>query len=179
MVSVEESPQRRIAKLKARRQKLDEIAATAGVAPFIVVPGKHLDAIGADDARIFRINNRGMRISAEIHGNQFFLGVFENSLHGAFGSLLERRIHALDGGGFSRSSPSNRQRSRSAWERALSSRQAFPSIPESPDAALWPLPSRWESSKAPRHAPAADPCAEDREAAGHSYTSGSSSSCRR
>ena len=69
------------------RNKLDEIADAAGVAPLVVVPGKHLDQSSVDDLRVFGINNRRIRIPFEVARDKRLFGKRQNSAQ-----LLVRRV---------------------------------------------------------------------------------------
>ena len=73
------------------RQEFDQVAAAAGIAPLVVVPGQHLHAIIADDARVAGIHDRRMWVAAEIDGDQLFFRVCQDALHRAFGGALSAR----------------------------------------------------------------------------------------
>src|SRR5579884_1750437 len=88
-------PEEREQKLEFARHELDQVAATAGVPPLVVVPGEHLDAAIAHDLRIAGVHNRRIGVAAEIGGNQFLLGVGKDSLHRPFGGCLERGVDGL------------------------------------------------------------------------------------
>src|SRR5437588_12470558 len=49
---------------------MNQIPHAAGVSPFIVIPGDHLDAIAGDHQSHRRVDNRRARIAFEIRRNQ-------------------------------------------------------------------------------------------------------------
>src|SRR5216683_1402868 len=80
-------------------QELDEVAATAGVAPLVVVPGQNFYAAVADDLGVFGIDDRGIRIAFEVGGDEFLFGVGEDALHGAVGGGFQCGVYGILGGG--------------------------------------------------------------------------------
>src|SRR5258706_4134891 len=52
--------------LKLRGHELDQIAATAGISPLVVIPGQHFHATIADNFRIAGIDDGRVRIALEI-----------------------------------------------------------------------------------------------------------------
>src|SRR6266436_1098019 len=80
-------------------QELDEVAATAGVAPLVVVPGQNFYAAVADDFGVFGIDDGGIRIALEVGGDEFLFGVGEDALHGAVGSGFQGGVYGILGGG--------------------------------------------------------------------------------
>src|SRR6266446_2877704 len=80
-------------------QEFDEVAATAGIAPLVVVPGQDFYAAVADDLCVFGIDDGGIRIAFEVGGDEFFLGVGENALHRAVGSGFQCGVYGILGGG--------------------------------------------------------------------------------
>src|SRR5579859_3712426 len=81
--------------LEFARHQLDQIPATARIAPFVVVPSQHFHTLVADHFCVFRIHNRRIRIPFEVRRDQFLLGVSENSLHRPVGCGLQRGVHAF------------------------------------------------------------------------------------
>src|ERR1700676_439638 len=84
---------------KLGSQEFDQVAAAAGVAPFVVVPGKDLDAAVAYDFGVFGVDDRRMRVALKVGGDEFFLGVAEDAFHGAFGCGFEGGVDGFPGGG--------------------------------------------------------------------------------
>src|SRR5260370_13417999 len=80
-------------------QELDEVAATAGVAPLVVVPGQNFYAAVADDLGVFGIDDGGIRIALEVGGDEFLFGVGEDALHRAVGSGFQGGVYGILGGG--------------------------------------------------------------------------------
>src|SRR5260221_2891752 len=66
--------------LKLSRQKLDQIAATAGIAPLVVVPSQNFYALVAHHFGVLPIHNPPVRIALEIPRHQFLFPVTQNSL---------------------------------------------------------------------------------------------------
>src|SRR5262245_59503150 len=58
----------------------DQIPHTAGVAPFVVVPGQHLDQIPVHHGGRWQVYDRRVRVAIEVHGDEFFVGGVENAL---------------------------------------------------------------------------------------------------
>ena len=84
--------------LELGREELDQVAAAAGIAPLVVVPGQHLDALVADDLGVSGVDDRGIRIGLEVGRDEFFFGVAENSLHRAIRGGLQRGVDGFHGG---------------------------------------------------------------------------------
>src|SRR4051812_18629249 len=63
------------------RHEFDEIAHAARVSPLIVVPGDYFHAIAGNDASHERVHDRGTRVAAEVHRDQFLVGYTEYSFH--------------------------------------------------------------------------------------------------
>src|SRR5713226_4055271 len=80
-------------------QELDEVAATAGVAPLVVVPGQNFHAAVADDLCVFGIDYGRIRIAFEVGGDEFFLGVGEDAFHRAIGGGFQRGVDGFLSGG--------------------------------------------------------------------------------
>src|SRR6266403_4012051 len=80
-------------------QEFDEVAATAGIAPLVVVPGQDFYAAVADNFGVFGIDNRGIRIPLEVGRDEFFLGVGEDALHRAIGGGFQRGVDGFLSGG--------------------------------------------------------------------------------
>src|SRR6266567_1725433 len=80
-------------------QQFDQVAATAGVAPLIVVPRQNFHAAVADDFGVFGVNDGRIRIALEVGGDQLFFGIGENALHRAVCGGLQRRIDRVLRGG--------------------------------------------------------------------------------
>ena len=77
----------------------DEVNDLVGIAPFIVVPGADLDKlVGQGDAGL-GVENRGTGIGIEVGGNDRLIGVAEDALQLALGSLLHGVADFLIGGG--------------------------------------------------------------------------------
>jgi len=77
-----------------------EIAAAAGVAPFVVVPRQNFDTAVTDDLGVAGIYNGRVRIAFEIGRDELFLGVAKNALHGAEGRGFESSVDGLHARGF-------------------------------------------------------------------------------
>src|SRR5580704_17114135 len=86
------------AKLEFSGQELNEIAATAGVAPLVVVPGQNFDAAIADDFGVLGVNDGGIRIALKVGGGQLFFGVAENALHRTVSSRFQRGVDGISCG---------------------------------------------------------------------------------
>src|SRR5712692_10411590 len=84
--------------LELGRHQLDEVAATARIGPFVVVPGENFYATIPHDLGITGVNNRRIRITFEVGGNKLLFGVLENALHRALRSRLQRSIDGRDVG---------------------------------------------------------------------------------
>src|SRR5207248_5169992 len=80
-------------------QKLNQVAATAGVAPLVVEPSQNLDAAIADHFGVLGVDNGRVGIAFEVGGDQFFLGVAENALHGAICGSFQSRVDRILGRG--------------------------------------------------------------------------------
>src|SRR5207245_10160327 len=63
-------------------QEFDEVAATAGIAPLVVVPGQDFYAAVADNFGVFSVDNGGIGIPVEVGGDEFLFRVTENAFHG-------------------------------------------------------------------------------------------------
>src|SRR5437879_2156402 len=85
--------------LKLRSQQFDEVAATAGVAPLVVVPGQNFYAAITDNLGVFGIDDRGIRIALEVGGDEFLFGVAEDALHWTVGGGFESGVYGFLGGG--------------------------------------------------------------------------------
>src|SRR6266853_2152069 len=85
--------------LKLRSQQFDEVAATAGVAPLVVVPGQDFYAAIADNLGVFGIDDGGIRIALEVGGDEFLLGVAEDALHRTAGSGFQCGVDEFLGSG--------------------------------------------------------------------------------
>src|SRR5580704_11788186 len=83
-------------RLEFRSHEFDEIAATAGIPPLVVVPGQNLDAAVADDFGVAGIDDRGVRVAFEIGGDEFFFRGSEYALHWAMGRGLQSGVYGLD-----------------------------------------------------------------------------------
>src|SRR5438477_2910102 len=75
-----------------RGQELDEVAAAAGVAPLVVVPGQNFYAAVADNFGVFGVDDGGIGIPLEIGGDEFFFRVTEDALHGAVRCGFQRGV---------------------------------------------------------------------------------------
>src|SRR5260370_4651717 len=80
-------------------QQFDQVAATAGVAPLIVVPRQNFDAAVADDFGVFGVDDGRIRIALEVGGDQLFFSVGKDAFHWAVRGGLQRRIDGLLRGG--------------------------------------------------------------------------------
>src|SRR5579872_1078989 len=67
-------------RLQLAGHELDQVAATAGVTPFVVVPRQHLGAVSRHHPRVSRIHDRRVRIAAKIDGDEILFLVLENAL---------------------------------------------------------------------------------------------------
>src|SRR6202790_1014352 len=85
--------------LELRGHEFDEVAAAAGIAPLVVVPGQDFDAAVTDDFGVAGVDDGRVRIAFEIGGDEFFFRVREDSFHGAVGRGFQRGIDGLDGRG--------------------------------------------------------------------------------
>src|SRR5437667_521428 len=75
-----------------RGQELDEVAATARVAPLVVVPGQNFYAAVADDLGVFGIDDRGIGIALEVGRDEFLFSVTEDALHWAAGGGFQSGV---------------------------------------------------------------------------------------
>src|SRR6478736_6540747 len=57
---------------RATLQLLQQINAAVGIAPLVVVPRHHLHEVAVHDLRVGRINDRRVRIAAEVDRDQRF-----------------------------------------------------------------------------------------------------------
>src|SRR5260370_15827034 len=80
-------------------QELEQVAATAGVAPLIVVPGQNFHAAVADHFGVFGIDDGGIRIALEVGGHEFLFRVAEDAFHQAAGSSFQSGVNGVFGGG--------------------------------------------------------------------------------
>src|SRR6266436_930584 len=80
-------------------QEFDEVAATAGIAPLVVVPGQNFYAAVADDFGVFGIDDRGIGIAFEVGGDELFFRVTEDTFHRAVGGSFQRGVDGFLGGG--------------------------------------------------------------------------------
>src|ERR1700694_4435492 len=64
----------RLAMLEALPDELRKVGDAAGVAPFVVVPGDHLEEVVADEHGGEAIDDRGVRIATEIRGDERLFG---------------------------------------------------------------------------------------------------------
>src|ERR1700728_2709293 len=71
---------------------------TVGEAPFVVVPGAHLDQRALDHLGERGVEDRGVCVVVEIDGYQRRIVVGEDSLERPAGRLAQRGVHLLDGG---------------------------------------------------------------------------------
>src|SRR6266481_373239 len=85
--------------LELRRQEFDQVAATAGVAPLIVVPGQDLDAAVTDDFGVLGIHDGGIRIALEVGGDELFFGVSKNTFHWSAGGSFQGGVDGFFCGG--------------------------------------------------------------------------------
>src|SRR5882762_9560448 len=76
--------------LELGSQQLNQVAATAGVTPLVVVPSQNFHAAIADDLSVLGIHDGGIRIALEVGGNELFFVVAENTFHWSVGGSLQR-----------------------------------------------------------------------------------------
>src|SRR5438309_3036732 len=79
-----------------RGDELGDVGEAARVTPLVVVPGNDLDHVAEDD-RVHRTHDRGMRVALEITRDERLLGVIHDPLERSFRRALERRIHLFLG----------------------------------------------------------------------------------
>ncbi len=77
--------------------KLDQVADSTGIAPFVVVPGQDLDEGPVYNRRREAVNNRRERIAVKIGGDQRLLTVAKNPFQLPIGGLPQGRVHLCDG----------------------------------------------------------------------------------
>src|SRR6267143_5927996 len=85
--------------LELGSQQSNQIAAAAGVAPLVVVPGQNLHAAIADDFGVFRVHYGGVRIALEVGGDELFFGVSKNAFHWSVGGSLQSGVDGFFRGG--------------------------------------------------------------------------------
>ena len=68
---------------------LDQLDATAGVAPLVVVPAKDLDEVAVDHLGALGVDDRAQRAVVEVGADQFFVGVAQDALERALGGFLQ------------------------------------------------------------------------------------------
>src|SRR5436190_6584249 len=73
----------------------DQVDDSAGVAPFIVIPRQQLHQVPFDDARVWRVENRRVRVSSKVDRDQRFFGILEYPAQRTLCSLPHCRIHLL------------------------------------------------------------------------------------
>ena len=84
---------------------VSEVHHPVGVAPLVVVPGDHLHELGRELDAGLGVEDGGQLAGDEVLGDDIFVGVAEDALHGAFGSFLHfladlivgARLAELDG----------------------------------------------------------------------------------
>ena len=79
----------------------DQLHHLVGVAALVVVPGNNLHkGVGQSDTGLL-VEDGGAGIAQEVRGNNFLIGVTQNALQLALGSVLHGLADILIGGGFS------------------------------------------------------------------------------
>ncbi|KAK8923190.1 hypothetical protein VCV18_007252 [Metarhizium anisopliae] len=74
-----------------------EIEDTAGVAPLVVVPGDQLDKVLVEGDAGLGVKDGGVGVAVHVGGDNIVLGVGENALEGAVGSLLDGLLDLVVG----------------------------------------------------------------------------------
>ncbi len=82
-------------------QEADEVDDTVGIAPLVVVPAQHLDAL-ADDLGERSVNDGAALVALEVRADEQVFVVAQNALQLAFGGRLQCGVHGLGVGRLSR-----------------------------------------------------------------------------
>ena len=82
-------------------QEADQVDDAVGVAPLVVVPAQHLDAV-ADHLGERSVDDGAALVALEVGADQLVLVVAEDALQLAFGGGLERGVDGLGVGRLSR-----------------------------------------------------------------------------
>ena len=80
---------------------LDEIDHTVGVTPLVIVPRDELHEVIVQSDTGLLVEDGGAGIAQEVRGNNFLIGVTQNALQLALGSVLHGLADILIGGGLS------------------------------------------------------------------------------
>ena len=76
-----------------------EVDHLVGEAPLVVVPGDELDKVAVEGDAGLGVENGGVRVGAEVGGDDLVVNILQNALHGAFGSGLDGGADLGVGGG--------------------------------------------------------------------------------
>src|SRR5580765_5738619 len=68
----------------------EQIDAAVRVAPFVVVPGEHLQEVALHHLGVWHVDDRGVRVALEIDRHQLLVRAGEDPLQRAVGRLLQR-----------------------------------------------------------------------------------------
>uniref|UniRef100_A0A1L8E9Y9 Putative secreted protein n=1 Tax=Haematobia irritans TaxID=7368 RepID=A0A1L8E9Y9_HAEIR len=78
----------------------DQVNDTVGITEFVVVPRDQLDKLIVEGDTSLGIKDRGVGVANKIGGDNFFIGVAQDSLHGSIGSFQNLGFDGIIGGWF-------------------------------------------------------------------------------
>lgn len=76
-------------------QLLHRLGSAVGVTPLVVVPAANLDHVATDHVGEAGVEDAGVRVGNDVLEHESVLGVLENALERALGSLLHGSVHLL------------------------------------------------------------------------------------
>lgn len=79
-----------------------QVDQTVGVTPFVVVPRDNLVEVIIEEDACISIDGGGMLVMDEIAGDDMFVGVSKDTLHGAIGGFLQGSLDFVASGGLFR-----------------------------------------------------------------------------
>src|SRR6266436_734471 len=94
-LSVVSLPQTRNFRLEFCCEQLDQVTASAGIAPLIVVPGQNFYALVANHLGVFRVHDGRIRVAFEVRRHQLLFRVCQDSLQWPVSGRLQRRVHGF------------------------------------------------------------------------------------
>src|SRR5690606_32163866 len=77
-------------------ETFDQVDDPVRVAPLVVVPGEDLDQVAAEHLGAAGVEDRGVRVSDHVGGDDVVLGVLDDPPERAIGRRLHRGVHLLD-----------------------------------------------------------------------------------
>src|ERR1700693_2005298 len=83
--------------LQPGRDQIDQVDDAAGIAPFVVVPGEHLDGVIAEHHGRRRVEDRRVRVVEEVHRHQLLIAHREDALELPTRRLAHLGVHVLGG----------------------------------------------------------------------------------